>query len=60
MYYIREEDDVNAKIANLTRKVEAMELRKVNSIKANKRVEDIYGICETNGYQTQDYPTKVT
>ena len=57
MYHLREEDDVNAKIANLTRKVEAMELRKVNSIMANEKVEDICGICETNGHQTQDCPT---
>jgi len=57
MYHLREKVDVNAKIVNLTRKVEAMELRKVNSIKANEKVKDIYGICETNGHQTQDYPT---
>ena len=33
MHVIREDDDVNAKLANLMRKVEAMELRKVGKKK---------------------------
>lgn len=44
MYLIREEDDVNAKIANLTRKIEAMELQKVNMVKATKIHNSVYDI----------------
>lgn len=51
-----EEGDVNVKITIITKKVETIELRKINLIKANEKVKDICGICETNGYQTQDYP----
>lgn len=56
IYHLIEEGDVNVKITIITRKVETIELRKINLRKANEKVKDICGICETNGYQTQDCP----
>lgn len=44
---MKEEDDVNAKITGLTRKVNAMELRKSDVVKPNKVVESACGICES-------------
>jgi hypothetical protein len=47
IYILKEEDDVNAKITGLTRKVNAMELRKSDVVKPNKVVESACGICES-------------
>ena len=56
MHVIRENDDVSARLANLTRKFEAMELKKGGKEKIIEK-ENICGICETNGHMTQDCPT---
>ena len=46
MYNVREDHDLQAKFAFLTRKVEALELRKSGQLKS---VQDIVcQICETN------------
>ena len=57
MYLIKEDNNVNAKIANLTRKVEAMELSKVNIGKAQTIDESICKICESNAHMTKECPT---
>ena len=57
IYVLKGNDDVNAGIASLTRKVEAMELRKVNPVKASEKEEENCGICEISGHLTQDCPT---
>ncbi len=57
IYLIKDDNDVNVKIANLTRKVEAMELSKANIGKAQTIVESICGICESNAHMTEDCPT---
>lgn len=49
MYLIREED-VNAKIVSLTRKLEAMELQKVNMVKATKIHNSVCDICESDAH----------
>uniref|UniRef100_A0A2N9IZH7 Uncharacterized protein n=1 Tax=Fagus sylvatica TaxID=28930 RepID=A0A2N9IZH7_FAGSY len=56
LYYLKEEDDVNSRIAKLTRKVEAIELGKTES-KAPTSFESSCGICETNSHLTKDCPT---
>jgi hypothetical protein len=56
LYHLKEEDDVNSRIAKLTRKVEAIELGKTES-KAPTYFENSCGICETNSHLTKDCPT---
>jgi len=51
MHVVRENDDVSARIASLTRKVEAMELKKGGKEKVIEK-EDICSICETTGHMT--------
>jgi hypothetical protein len=55
-HHLREEDDLNARIASLARKVESMELRKVNEITLVQR-EEVCGICEIMGHATHECPT---
>ena len=57
IYVLKEEDDVNARIANLTRKIEAIELSKSGVSKSNEAIKTICGICFTNLHATQDCPT---
>ncbi|MGV8065606.1 hypothetical protein PJP13_29690, partial [Mycobacterium kansasii] len=42
VYLLKEDDDINAKVANLTRKLEAIELKK------DKVNEIVCGICDCN------------
>jgi len=56
MYQLREGDDLNVRISSLTRKVEAMELRKVNEIKVVQN-EEVCVICEIIGHTTHECPT---
>jgi hypothetical protein len=57
LYHIKEDDDVNIRLAKLTRKVEAMELTKVDVAKMSAHTESNCGICETNTHLTKDCPT---
>ena len=57
MHVIRKDDNVNARLANLTRKVEATELRKVGKEKIMEKGENICSICDTSGHMAQDCPT---
>ena len=56
VYLLTEDDDVNAKIAGLTRKIEAMELRKVNAIKT-RETESVCDICKSDAHITKGCPT---
>jgi hypothetical protein len=55
-HHLGEEDDLNARIASLARKVESMELRKVNEITPVQK-EEVCGICEIMGHATHECPT---
>ena len=57
MYLIKEDNDVTAKIANLTRKVEAIELSQANIGRAPIIDENICEICESNAHLTKECPT---
>ena len=52
-YHLSQEDDLSARIANLTRKVEAMEIRKVKEVKSVQN-EEICSICETLVHSTNE------
>ncbi|XP_022859157.1 uncharacterized protein LOC111379951, partial [Olea europaea var. sylvestris] len=54
-YQLSQDDDLNARIASLSRKVEAMELRKVKEVKPMQN-DEICSICETFGHLTHDCP----
>jgi hypothetical protein len=55
IYNLREDHDLQAKFASLTRKVEALELKKSGKLKS---VQDIMcQICETNEHSTNDCST---
>jgi len=57
LYRVKEDDDVSARLAKLTRKVEAMELSKVSIEKTSAPIKSNCGICETNTHLTKDCPT---
>lgn len=54
---MRDQDDLHAKIAQLSRKVEAIEMKKVNKVSTIPQVEDMCTICETQGHSTSTCPT---
>jgi dsDNA-binding SOS-regulon protein len=56
MYVLSEEDSISARLASLTRKVEAMELRKGETINSTE-VETVCEICAGTQHTTQDCPT---
>ncbi|XP_026445241.1 uncharacterized protein LOC113345782 [Papaver somniferum] len=55
MYVLNEEHDLNAKIASLHRKVDA--IQKPNLVKVVDPVEHACGICESLEHYTKDCPT---
>jgi hypothetical protein len=55
MYNLREDHDLQAKFASLSRKVEALELKKNSQLKSVQEI--MCQICETNEYSTNDCPT---
>ena len=65
IHHLRENDDLQVKIANLTRKLEAIELKKVNevtsvprvpSVPMGSRVEEPCIICNDPTHSTINYP----
>ena len=65
IHHLRENDDLQAKIANLTRKLEAIELKKVNEVTVVPKVpsapmgsgvEDSCIICDDLTHSTINYP----
>ena len=57
VYVLDGEDDLNTKVAGLTKKVKAIELRSVNMITTSEAVESVCGICESDVHLTKDCPT---
>ena len=60
IYLLKEDQDVNAKIANLTRKVEAMKLSRANVGRVPIIDKSICEICESNAHLTKECPTILT
>ena len=65
IHYLRENDELQAKIANLRRKLEAIELKKVNevtsvlqvpSVSIGPRVEEPCIICDDLAHSTINCP----
>ena len=57
MYLVKEDNDVNTKIASLTRKVEAIELSQANIGRVPVINESICEIYESNAHLTKECPT---
>jgi hypothetical protein len=57
LYHIKANKDISARIAKLTRKVEAIELSKVGVAKIPTPIESTCEICEANVHLTKDCPT---
>ena len=53
-YQLREDDDLSARVASLTRKLEVMELRKVNGINTMPKIDEVCRICETMEHLTNE------
>ena len=65
IHYLRENDELQAKIANLTRKLEAIEMKKVNEVTSvpqlplvpnGPRVEEPCIICDDPTHSTINCP----
>ncbi|XP_042954342.1 uncharacterized protein LOC122290772 [Carya illinoinensis] len=54
---LNEDDDLRAKLTLLPRKVEAVELKKVNEVHAVPKFSEKGDICEDRGHSTDEYPT---
>ena len=54
---LREDNDLCARVASLTRKLEAMELRKVNGINTMPKIDEVCKICETIEHHTNECST---
>ena len=52
-----EDDDLSTGVASLTRKLEAMELRKVNGINTVPKIDEVCRICEIMEHLTNECPT---
>ena len=57
LFHLSEEDGMNAKVAQLTRRVEEMSLKAPQETPPQPLVEAICAICETIGHPTQECPT---
>ena len=53
-FQLSESDDINARIAALSRKMEELETKKAKPV---HEVEVICVVCDTNGHKTEDCPT---
>ncbi|KAG6725844.1 hypothetical protein I3842_02G050900 [Carya illinoinensis] len=56
-YIVNEDDDLRAKLTLLSRKVEAMELKKVNEVHVIPKFSEKCGICEDHEHSTNECPT---
>ncbi|XVF72157.1 hypothetical protein PTKIN_Ptkin15bG0096600 [Pterospermum kingtungense] len=54
-HHLSQEDDLNARVASLTRKIEAMEMKKEKEIKSVQN-DEICGICDIVGHSTNICP----
>jgi hypothetical protein len=55
MYNFREDHDLQAKFASLTRNVKALELKRSGQLKSVQEI--VCQICEINKHSTNDRPT---
>ena len=56
-YTLRETDDLNNKVTQLSRRLENMELHRVNEVASVAKNEEICVICERQGHPTKECPT---
>ena len=56
-YSLTEHDDLQLKIAQLTRKLETLDVKRVNEVRTQPIVEEMCVICDTNGHSTSACPT---
>ena len=56
-YQHMEDDDLSTRVASLTRKLEAMELRKVNGINTVPKIDEVCRICEIMEHPTNECAT---
>ncbi|XP_042958406.1 uncharacterized protein LOC122294001 [Carya illinoinensis] len=56
-YIVNEDDDLRAKLTLLSRKAEAMELKKVNEVHVIPKFSEKCGICEDHEHSTNECPT---
>ena len=56
-YQFWEDDNLGARVASLTRKLEVMELRKVNGINIVPKIDEVCRICETMEHPTNECHT---
>ncbi|GFY97735.1 hypothetical protein Acr_12g0002760 [Actinidia rufa] len=56
-YSLTEHDDLQLKIAQLTRKLETLDVKRVNEVRTQPIVEEMCVICDTNGHSTSVCPT---
>ena len=54
---LRKMDDLCARVASLTRKLEAMELRKVEGVNTMPKIYEVCRICETMEHPKHECPT---
>ncbi|XVF47618.1 hypothetical protein PTKIN_Ptkin03bG0124400 [Pterospermum kingtungense] len=54
-HHLSQEDDLNARVASLTRKIEAMKMKKEKEIKSVQN-DEICGICDVVGHSTNICP----
>ena len=55
-YQLKEVDDVNARLATMARKLEALEISKVNAVGSEEPKEVSCDVCETKEHDTMSYP----
>ncbi|KAF5468887.1 hypothetical protein F2P56_012998, partial [Juglans regia] len=56
-YTLRDEDDLQARLSLISKKLETIELKKVNEVQVVPRVAEKCGICEDQGHSTNECPT---
>ena len=54
-YQLNQENDLSARVANLTRKIEAMEMKEMRQVKSIQN-EEVCGICEIDDHPTKECP----
>jgi hypothetical protein len=56
-YVLRDDDDLRAKMSTLSRKLEALEMKKVHQVDVALPTEQLCGICALTGHPTGECPT---
>ena len=50
-------EDLHAKVSQLTRKLESMDMKKVHEVETKPKVEEHFTICDINDHSTHQCPT---